>query len=168
MNDDNDEKKIKEEIEKLIKEEGLKTNGYKMGYFLHDKFSLHILLTILVNLFSFGIVMGFSKQLFKIADIYSIQAFIIVIIMYSLFETSIKILSISLFYKFIIQTFGLIFLCINLFLFWIITLMVNDFTFLNNPLNILTFTILFMMVRTLFTTYVRKSNWIQGGNSNGK
>lgn len=163
MNNDNDDKKIKEEIEKLIKEEGVKSNGYKMGYFLHNNFSMHVLLTILLNLFSFGILMGFSKQYLKIADIYSIQAFIVVVLMYSLFETSIKILSISLFFKYIIKTLGLIFLVINLVIFWVISQLVHDFTFLSNPLNIFTFTILFMMIRTLFTVYVRKTRWIQGG-----
>lgn len=163
MNNDNDDKDLQEELEKLLKEEGMKTNGYKMGYFLHKNFSTHILLTILVNLFSFGIVMGFSKEFLKIADIYSIQAFIIVVIMYSLFETTLKILAISLFFKVVIKTFGLLFLFINISLFWVINLMVHDFTFLTHPFNIFTFTILFMMIRTLFTVYVRKTKWIQGG-----
>ncbi|VEU83100.1 phage holin family protein [Acholeplasma hippikon] len=162
MNNDNDNKDIIDEIDKAL-EDREKKRTYKLGYFLHNNFSIHILLTVIVNLFSFGIVMGFSKEFFEIADISSIQGFFLVVVMYSLFETTIKMLTISLFYKVVIHTLGIIFLVINMVLFWIISLIVHDFTFFNNPLNIFTFTILFMIVRTLFTVYVRKTKWIQGG-----
>lgn len=162
-NNDNDDKDLLDEIEKELKANKVKGSIYKFGYFLHDNFSLHILLTVIVNLLSFGIVMGFAKEYLRIADIYSYQGFFVVVVMYSLFETTLKILAMSLFLKIVIRSFGSLFLVINMLLFWIISLLVVDFTFFVNPFNIVTFTILFTIIRTLFTLYVRTSKWIQGG-----
>jgi hypothetical protein len=65
-------------------------------------------------------------------------------------------------FKYIVRSFGFIFFIYNVAIFFVVSLMVNDFDFLIDPLNVVFFTIAFTVLRSILNVYVRKSRFIQG------
>lgn len=136
---------------------------YQLGLVLHLNFSVHIFLLTVVNILVGGIVVGLTSRFFPIISVETIEAFFIATMLFTLLEVFIKGIMVRYLYKFVLMTFGIMFYLTNLLSFWIIDLSISQITFLYNGTNIFTFTFIFMMIRLLFTTYVRKSKWIQGG-----
>jgi len=163
-NNDDERKKLIEQLEKLSKEANSSGVAFRLGFLLHRSFGMHILITYLINLLCAGIVIGFSRALYLIVEVYSFEAFFFAITLFTLIETAFKLISLRYIFKIVVQSLGLVFYITNLIIFWIVSQMVPDFTFLLDPANIFVFTIIFMMIRTLFTTYIRKIKWIQGEN----
>lgn len=152
-----------EEISDVLNTRNPYRVGYQLGFILHHNFSMHVLLTLVINLICGAVVIGFLGVILPVVEVYSIVGFVIAMILYTLMELIIKLLMIRFIWKIVIQSFGLLFFVANVSLFYVVELSVEDFTFLHEPSNIFTFTIIFMIVRLLFTSYVRKARWIQKG-----
>src|SRR5690554_4193212 len=167
MNNKNDKnEKDLEELKKILKNDDNKKIGLLLGFYLHENFSIHILLTIVINLISGGVIIGLSNISYKIIEVNSYIAFFIAFLFYSLLEISIKTLLIRFIWKIIIQSLGLIFFVINIVFFFIVSLLVDNFSFFNNLSNILIFTIIFMIFRILLTTVIKRINIPLGGKKN--
>src|SRR5690554_795559 len=82
--------------------------GYQLGFILHQNFSVHVLLTVMINLLVSAIIIGIFSIFYPILAVYSWQSFMIGILFYSLMELSVKILLIRFMWKVIIQSFGLV------------------------------------------------------------
>lgn len=164
MNDNqNDDDKLKEEIEKLIKEQTSPKNiSFQMGFLLHKRFGMHILLTLMTNLLVAAIIIGLSRITISFVEVYSFEAFFIAITLYTFIEIPIKLLSLKYMFKYIVRSFGFIFFIYNVAIFFVVSLMVNDFDFLIDPLNVVFFTIAFTVLRSILNIYIRKSRFIQG------
>lgn len=165
-NDDHDKNDLtEEEIRKLI-DESKQVNqlklGYDFGFILHKNFGYHVLFTLIVNLLSSSILIGITSQIYPLMDV-TLIGFLVGMFLYSLMELVIKILLIRYLIKPIIYSFGLILYILNVTLFWLSDLMVDRFDFLLHVENIFIFTLGFMLLRFIFTTYVRKAKWIQKG-----
>ena len=149
--------------EPKINEKRLVSVGYKLGFMLHDNFSIHVVYTLIINLLSSAAVIGIFSAFSPVVKVDNIWTFLIAMIFYSLMELMIKILVIRFFFKMIIQSFGLPFYIINLVLFFLTTLLVPEFSFLTDPQNIFIFTLGLMVLRLLLSTYTRKSRLFQKG-----
>lgn len=165
-NDDHDKDDItEEEIRKLI-DESKQVNqmklGYDFGFILHKNFGYHVLFTLIVNLLASSILIGLTSQFYPLMDV-TLVGFLVGIFLYSMMELVIKIILIRYLIKPIIYSFGLILYVVNVTLFWLSDLMVDRFDFLLHVENIFIFTFGFMLFRFIFTTYVRKAQWIQKG-----
>lgn len=157
--DDLDEEKLKA----LMNEKAPLKLGYKLGFILHPNFSVHILLTFIINLIVGGVVVGLYAAFYPIILVDTLIAFVIGMILYTTMEIIIKMLLIAFLWKLVIQTFGLLFFILNVGLFYIMDIMIEPIHFLYDASNIFVYTLSFMLVRLLFSTYVRRSRWIQGG-----
>lgn len=140
---------------------------YQLGFVIHLNFVVHVILLTIINFLVAGIVIGITGQIYPIVKIENFSVFVIAILLYTATEIFIKHVVVRYLYKIILLTFGLLFYLVNLASFWIVNLSLEQISFLNDGTNIFTFTLLFMIVRMLFTTYVRKSKWIQGGFVHG-
>src|SRR5690606_17995066 len=149
--------------EPKLNQKRLLSVGYKLGFMLHDNFSVHVLLTLIVNLLSSAAVIGIFSAFAPVVKVDNSWTFLIAMIFYSLMELMIKILVIRFFWKMIIQSFGLPFYIINILLFFLTTILVPEFSFLTDPQNIFIFTLAFMILRLLLSTYIRKSRLFQKG-----
>lgn len=158
--DNNDHDKDLEELEKPIKAKDNKRIGLLFGFYLHDNFGIHILLTTIINLIVGGVVVGLSGITYKVVEINSLVAYIFVFLFFTLLEVSIKTLLIRFIWKIIIQSLGLILFIVNVLFFLLIEKMVNNFSFLNNPSNIFIFTTFFMAFRILLISAFRRLNLI--------
>src|SRR5690606_874088 len=149
-NKDNNQKddQKKKQINILSIEKGTSI-GYQLGFILHDNFSLHILLTLIVNLLSSAVIIGLYSTFYKVIEVHSFESFFIGLILYTVMEIIIKLILIRFAWKILIQTFGFIFFILNLTLFFIVSLLVPGFTFLRNPSNIFIYTLSFMAFRLL-------------------
>ncbi|WP_025724916.1 hypothetical protein [Acholeplasma granularum] len=136
---------------------------FKLGLTLHKNFYIHLMILLLTNLIVGAIVIGLSSRLYPLLSIVSIKSFIIVISLFTIFEVVSKLIMVRFLYKLIFITFGLLFFIFNALSFHLVSLMITDFSFLYDGNNVFIFTISFMLIRLLFTTYIRKSKWIQGG-----
>ncbi|MFA5691971.1 MAG: phage holin family protein [Acholeplasmataceae bacterium] len=163
-NKDNKEEKDLEELKKALKNDDDKKIGLLLGFYLHENFSIHILLTIIINLISGGVIIGLSSVTYKIVEVNSYIAFFLAFLFYSLLEISIKTLLIRFIWKIILQSLGLIFFVVNIVFFYITSLLVDNFSFYNNLSNIFIFTIIFMVFRMLLTTVIKRINIPLGGN----
>lgn len=152
-----------EEISDVLNAKNPYKVGYQLGFILHKHFSMHVLLTLVINLTCGAIVIGLLGIMHPVVQVYSIVGFVIAMVLYTLMELVVKLLMIRFIWKIVIQSFGLLFFIVNVSLFFIVELSVENFTFLYEPSNIFIFTLVFMMTRLLFTTYVRKARWIQKG-----
>ena len=152
--DNNDHDKDLEELEKLIKAKDNKRIGLLFGFYLHDNFGIHILLTTIINLIVGGVVVGLSGITYKVVEINSLVAYIFVFLFFTLLEVSIKTLLIRFIWKIIIQSLGLILFIVNVLFFLLIEKMVN------NPSNIFIFTTFFMAFRILLISAFRRLNLI--------
>ena len=164
--DDHDKDDLtEEEIRKMI-DESKQVNklkiGYDIGFILHKNFGYHVLFTLIVNLLSSSILIGLTSQIYPLIDI-TLVGFFVGMFLYTLMELIIKIIMIRFLLKPIIYSFGLILYIVNVTLFWLTDLMVDRFDYELHVENIFIFTIGFMLLRFIFTTYVRKAQWIQKG-----
>lgn len=141
--------------------------SYQLGVVLHLNFGIHILLLTIINILVMGILIGLSSRFYPLVKLESLQTFIIVALLFTFIEVFIKGIMVRYLYRFILITFGIMFYLSNLLTFWLVDLSVPQISFLYEGTNIFTFTLLFMVIRLLFTTYVRKSKWIQGGKIHG-
>ncbi len=165
-NDDhNQDEFTEEEIRKLI-EDSKQVNefkvGYNIGFILHKNFGYHILLTLIINLLASSILIGLTSQIYPLIDI-TLIGFLIGMCLYTVMELIVKILLIRFFLKSIIYSFGLILYVVNVTLFWLGDFMVDRFDFKPHVENIFLYTVGFMLIRFVFSTYVRKAEWIQKG-----
>jgi hypothetical protein len=140
---------------------------YQLGMILHLNFGMHILLLLIVNFFLGGITYGLSSRFYPIISLDSIEAFIVAIVLFTLIEVFIKGLMVRYLYTYVLMSFGVMFYLSNLLAFWLVDLTIAQVSFLYDSANIFIFTFIFMMIRILFTKYVRGSKWIQGGISHG-
>ncbi len=156
---DLDEEKLKQ----ILSEKTPLKIGYHFGYILHPNFGMHILLTFLLNLLVGGVVTGLFIAVYPIIHIENLTAFFFGIILFTMMELVIKMIMIAYLWRIIIQTFGLLFFILNVGLFYVMDLMIEPIHFLYDASNIFVFTLSFMVVRLLFSLYIRKSQFIQGG-----
>lgn len=140
---------------------------YQLGFVVHLNFVMHIVLLTIINFLVAGIVIGITSQFHPIVKFENFSVFMIAILLYTALEVFMKGVVVRYLYKIILLTFGVLFYLVNLVSFWIVNLSLKQISFLNDGTNIFTFTLLFMVVRMLFTTYVRKTKWIQGGFVHG-
>jgi len=162
-NHENNEDKELEQFKQALNEKNNKKIGLILGFYLHENFGLHILFTIIINLISSGVIIGLSSVSYKIVEVNSLIAFFLGMLFYSLLEVAIKTLLIRYIWKTIIRTFGLIFFIVNVLFFYLSSLLIKEFNFLNNISNIFIFTLLFMIFRILLTTVFKRINIPIGG-----
>ena len=89
-NNNKDEEKLKEELKKLIAKEKAKKERFYFFfmYGLHPNFSLHILLTIIINITLFSVIQGLTN----FAHISSYGVYFLAIILFTFLEIIIKAL----------------------------------------------------------------------------
>jgi hypothetical protein len=155
------EEELRQLLEDARKVHHLKA-GYDIGFILHRNFGYHILFTLIINLLVGGIIVGITSRFYPLIGV-TWPGLVLGLVLYTLMELIIKILLIRFLLKPIIYSFGLIFYVLNVVLFWITDVIVDGFDFKLKIENIFIFTIFFMLLRLLFSTYVRKAAWIQKG-----
>lgn len=166
QNDTNDPNKKEDNKDKIIRKKKA-IIGYQLGLILHMNFGYHVLLLTIINFLVGGIVVGLSSRFYPIIQFESIESFVVAMLLFTSIEVFIKGLMVRYLYRFVLMTFGLMFYLSNLLSFYLVDLSISQISFLYNGSNIFAFTFIFMMIRLLFTTYVRKSKWIQKGASHG-
>lgn len=130
-----------------------------MGFYLHKKLEIHLLITAIFNAISFLVVVGLFNLLNFPLIVYDE---IIGIIIYSLINTAIieviKIFIIRHFADFVLKTKGLIFLVIDGLTFWITSeIFVENFSF--RPVKfvtILIFTVSFFIMKVLLVITLQR------------
>lgn len=104
-----EEKKIKEleeELSSILKEQEQQNSPWVI-YFnlgLHNNFFIHLILMFLVNIFSLSAIIGLTGY----GQISNIVNYIFSIVLFTLIETGLKMMTYSFFYKHILKSFGVI------------------------------------------------------------
>lgn len=129
----------------------------KMGFLLHKKFSIHLLVIFIINLLSAMIVTGTFNAFNNPIVSYKIMAFILFVLVTMLIETILKVFILRHFISIIFRTFGIISLIIQVSIFMLGDVLVSNFNF--NPvwlLSVLSFTIMFVIVRIVLIIFYQK------------
>lgn len=129
----------------------------KFGFLLHENFSVHAVVLLILNLLSAITVTGIFN-LFNYPLInYKITSFILFVIIATLLELVVKTFVMRYFIDIIFKTFGTLTLIIHALLFYLSEVIVNNFTFTNSViLSILIFTVVFLIVRLLLINIYQK------------
>ncbi|CDR30121.1 Uncharacterised protein [Acholeplasma oculi] len=162
-NDDQNSNQPNEEKIKQIIKKGPFLYAYMLGVVLHREFSKHILILTITNFAVATILVGLTSRFYPIIGFQDVVSFIIFFILSTLVEIFIKLSLFLLIHR--IQPYLLIvvFFLVNVSVFLLVDLMMPQVSFLFEATNILSFTVLFMLIRLLFTMYIRRAHWIQGG-----
>lgn len=162
-NDDQNSNQPNEEKIKQIIKKGPFLYAYMLGVVLHREFSKHVFILTITNFAVATILVGLTARFYPIIEFLDVTAFIIFFALATLIEVFLKLSLFLLIHR--IQPYLLIvvFFLVNVSVFLLVDLMMPQVSFLFEATNILSFTVLFMLLRLLFTTYIRRAHWIQGG-----
>lgn len=129
----------------------------KSGFLLHKKFSIHILVLLILNFLSAIIVVGFFNFITKPLITYKISAFILFIIVATLLEIIIKMFVLRHFISLIFKTFGTITFLIQGIIFYLSSLIVNhlEFNYIV-VINVAIFSLIFLLIRLMLIIVYQK------------
>ncbi len=152
MNNKKDEDKIKEEMEKLIKEELAKQQKLVIffKYGLHPNFSLHILFTILINLVLISSIQGLTN--FALITDYVIYG--LTILFFSFTEIFGKLLINKLMHTFNLYSLGLVDFIIVMLLFYLTIILPKGMRF-NHLWQLIIFVSIFLILRAILSFYLK-------------
>lgn len=129
----------------------------KMGFLLHKKFSIHLLIVFIINLLAAITVTGIFNAFNNPLITYKIMAFILFIIITSLMEVLVKVFILRHFIGLLFKTFGLLTAALQMLVFMFGDIIVDEFIFNDSfIISSLIFTISFIFIRTLLVIFYQK------------
>jgi uncharacterized membrane protein YvlD (DUF360 family) len=135
----------------------------KMGvsFMLHPKYSVHLTLSIVLNLVASAVIIGFALgtglPLVEISPI----GYLTAIILFTLIENFVKILVYRYLMKYVLMSFGLITYIINVVLFFAVDQMLGETFHFMGVEHLMIFTLLFSVLRFILTHYYQRYRFIR-------
>lgn len=140
------------------------------GFIIHKNFGIYILISLIINILSVALIIGFSSLISPVIEV-TIIGLLFGMFLYTLIEITVKLLFLRFMLKQIIYSLGTIFYLLYVGLFYLVSIIVPNpgFMFLSTS-NLFIFTIIFIIVRMIFSTIVKRNTTIQkiGARRNDK
>ncbi len=148
-----DKDKLKEEIEKVLKEEIEKQNKLYLffKYGMHPNFSLHILLTVIINIVLISAIQGLTN--FAIISDYIF--YFGTLVLFSFSEIFVKILVTKLMHTYNYYSLGLVDFMMVLLLFYLTIILLKGMRF-NYLWQLVIFVTIFIILRFIVGYYLKQ------------
>lgn len=152
MSNKKDEDKLKEQIEKIIKEEMAKQNKLYIffKYGIHPNFSLHVIITLLINIVLISAIQGLTNFGF-IAD-YPI--YFLTLALFSFFEIFVKLLVTKLMHTYNLYSLGSVDFITVILLFYLTIILPKGMRF-NFLWQLVLFVSIFLILRFIVSYYFK-------------
>lgn len=129
----------------------------KMGFLLHERFSVHILMLFVINMISAVIITGIFNAFKEPLVTYEILGFILFIVITTLVEALLKVFVLRHFISLLFRTWGILTALIQIMIFMLGDLIVAKFNFNTIWLvSILAFSFIFIVVRLAIVIIYQK------------
>lgn len=128
----------------------------KINFMLHPKFSVHILLSIVLNVLASAVIIGFSYGINMPVLLITPIGYITAILLYTLAENTIKIIVYRYLMKYVLMTFGLISYIIHVLLFFTVDRIYGVAFLFTGVEELLVFTLFFSVIRYILTHYYQR------------
>jgi len=133
----------------------------KIGFLLHKKFSIHILLSMILNLLASAVIIGFSAGVSQPILAIEPLGYVIGILLFTLTDNFIRILLYKYLLKYMIMSFGIIsYILMVLQFFMVDSVLGPTFAFLGVE-HLLIFILFFAILRWGLTYYYQRYMFIK-------
>ena len=130
---------------------------HKFGFVLHKRFSMHMLILLIMNLISGFTIVGLFSLIKNPVINYRVVDFIVFIIVVTVVELIVKTLMVRYFIKWILRSFGILTLIVQGLIFWLSSLMIERLNFIEPVvLNLFFYTLSFLFLRLALISIYQK------------
>jgi len=160
-NDNKDPKKpTEEELRALLKELKNRKNGkgvpLSLGFLLHRRYSIHLLLSMAINLLLSAVVIGLASGINQPLMEISFPGFALAIVLLTLIENVVKMLMFKYLTRLMILSIGILNVLVQIIILYGISLIVSQGFEFNGIEHLIVFAFIFSILRVILSNYIRK------------